>query len=276
VQVSSRNQTGLIATSTSPLTIGGDALFSGQFFAGLIDDVRVYNRALSVTEITTDMNTAVGAASGQSQTLLAGDFDENKVVDAGDYVFWRKQVDAAQAVAGGAASRTVTADGYEVWRANFGATASTEVLQTSGGALAVNSLFDSAGATASIAVIPAVASLKSVDVVATPTSATSKVARTTIAATDWSAPPRHQPHTVHSIDTRDLALSELTYPAKDSLLLTRLGAFAEPLHGETPPCTTEIQPSGDSEVVVDFSLLKAFDGVFAELGRPKKSPLGAR
>jgi hypothetical protein len=31
----------------------------GEYFAGLIDDVRVYNRALSAAEITTDMNTPV-------------------------------------------------------------------------------------------------------------------------------------------------------------------------------------------------------------------------
>ncbi len=32
----------------------------GEFFAGLIDELRVYNRALSATEIQTDMNTSVG------------------------------------------------------------------------------------------------------------------------------------------------------------------------------------------------------------------------
>ena len=46
VQVASRAQTGAIATSTNPLQIGGDSIY-GQYFAGLIDEVRVYNRALS-------------------------------------------------------------------------------------------------------------------------------------------------------------------------------------------------------------------------------------
>ena len=58
VQVASRAQTGTIATSTNPLQIGGDSLY-GQYFAGMIDEVRVYNRALSVTEIQTDMNSPV-------------------------------------------------------------------------------------------------------------------------------------------------------------------------------------------------------------------------
>jgi hypothetical protein len=56
VQVASRAQTGAIATSTNPLQIGGDS-FYGQYFAGRIDEVRIYNRALSVAEIQTDMNT---------------------------------------------------------------------------------------------------------------------------------------------------------------------------------------------------------------------------
>jgi glucose/arabinose dehydrogenase/chitodextrinase len=58
VQVASRAQTGNLLTSANPLTIGSDPIY-GQYFSGLIDDVRVYNRALTVTEIQTDMNTAL-------------------------------------------------------------------------------------------------------------------------------------------------------------------------------------------------------------------------
>jgi chitodextrinase len=56
VQVASRAQTGAIATSTNPLQIGGDSIY-GQYFAGRIDELRIYNRALSQAEIQTDMNT---------------------------------------------------------------------------------------------------------------------------------------------------------------------------------------------------------------------------
>jgi hypothetical protein len=59
VPVASQAQTGLIKTSTGALTIGGDPLY-GQYWAGLIDEVRVYNRALSPSDIQTDMATAVG------------------------------------------------------------------------------------------------------------------------------------------------------------------------------------------------------------------------
>jgi hypothetical protein len=41
------------------LRIGGNAIWNNEFFAGLIDELRVYNRALSAAEIQTDMNTPV-------------------------------------------------------------------------------------------------------------------------------------------------------------------------------------------------------------------------
>jgi glucose/arabinose dehydrogenase len=58
VQVASRLQTGPIQTSTGALTLGGDLLY-GQYFAGRIDEVRIYGRALSQAEIQQDMQTAV-------------------------------------------------------------------------------------------------------------------------------------------------------------------------------------------------------------------------
>jgi chitodextrinase len=58
VEVGSGAKTGNITTSTNPLEIGGDSLY-GQFFQGLIDEVRVYNVALTAQQIQTDMNTPV-------------------------------------------------------------------------------------------------------------------------------------------------------------------------------------------------------------------------
>jgi PKD repeat protein len=63
VQVASRAQAGAIATSTGALSIGGDST-SGQFWTGMIDEVRIYNRALNSTEIQTDMNTPVIGSTG--------------------------------------------------------------------------------------------------------------------------------------------------------------------------------------------------------------------
>jgi hypothetical protein len=49
---------GSILATADPLRIGGD--WSAEMFTGLIDNVRLYNRALSATDIQADMNTAVG------------------------------------------------------------------------------------------------------------------------------------------------------------------------------------------------------------------------
>ncbi len=57
--VASRAQTGTIAVSGAVLRIGGNGSFTGEFFEGLIDEVRIYNRALSQTEIQNDMNAPV-------------------------------------------------------------------------------------------------------------------------------------------------------------------------------------------------------------------------
>ena len=60
-QVSTRTIGGNILTSTSPLRIGGNSIW-GEYFTGLIDEVRIYNRPLTAAEIQTDMNTAIGGA----------------------------------------------------------------------------------------------------------------------------------------------------------------------------------------------------------------------
>ena len=59
VQVASRAQSGAIAVGNGALRIGGNNSFAGEFFRGLIDEVRVYNRALSAAEITQDMNSGI-------------------------------------------------------------------------------------------------------------------------------------------------------------------------------------------------------------------------
>ena len=53
VQVATQAQTGALTTSTSALMIGSNAF--NERFIGRIDEVRVYNRALTVAEIQADM-----------------------------------------------------------------------------------------------------------------------------------------------------------------------------------------------------------------------------
>jgi hypothetical protein len=70
VQIASRAQTGPISTSSLPLTIGADTIH-GSYFAGLIDEVRVYNRALTTSELQTDMNTPVSAAVASAPPTIS-------------------------------------------------------------------------------------------------------------------------------------------------------------------------------------------------------------
>jgi hypothetical protein len=58
VQAGVRAQTGSTAVTTGMLRIGGNAVW-GEYFAGLIDEVRVYNRALTAAEVQSDMGTPV-------------------------------------------------------------------------------------------------------------------------------------------------------------------------------------------------------------------------
>jgi PKD repeat protein len=58
VQIGSRAQTGTIRVTTGTLRLGGNALW-GEYFHGIMDDVRIYNRALTAAEIQTDMSTPV-------------------------------------------------------------------------------------------------------------------------------------------------------------------------------------------------------------------------
>ena len=81
VQVSTAAQTAAVSTSNAVLTIGAN--FYGEYFAGLIDEVRIYNRALSAAEIQTDMSTAVGGSPPPADLTLtkthAGTFTQGQV-----------------------------------------------------------------------------------------------------------------------------------------------------------------------------------------------------
>ena len=58
VQAASEAKTGSIQTTTNPLWIGGNTPY-GEYFQGVIDEIRIYNRALSAAEIQADMTTPI-------------------------------------------------------------------------------------------------------------------------------------------------------------------------------------------------------------------------
>jgi len=57
-EVARRSRSGAIAGSVGSLRIGGNPIL-GDWFSGLIDEVRLYDRALSASEIGNDMNVSV-------------------------------------------------------------------------------------------------------------------------------------------------------------------------------------------------------------------------
>jgi len=67
VLMGSQPASGSIATSSGALMLGGNNVW-GEYLSGVIDEVRIYNRALSLAEIQADMNTAVGAKPATDTT----------------------------------------------------------------------------------------------------------------------------------------------------------------------------------------------------------------
>jgi PKD repeat protein len=61
-QVAQRPQSGGMPASSGALRIGGNSVW-GQYFRGRIDEVRIYNRALSASEIRSDRNSALPTPS---------------------------------------------------------------------------------------------------------------------------------------------------------------------------------------------------------------------
>jgi glucose/arabinose dehydrogenase len=67
VRVASHALSGAAATSDGPLRIGGNAIWP-EFFKGVIDEVRVYDRALSAGEIARDRDAAIAPDAKRPKT----------------------------------------------------------------------------------------------------------------------------------------------------------------------------------------------------------------
>ena len=93
----------IIATSTNPLQIGGDTIY-GQYFAGRIDEVRVYRAALSQAEIQADMAAPLGGPPDTSVPSQVSGLAASAVSSSRVDLSWS------------AASDNVGVTGYEVER----------------------------------------------------------------------------------------------------------------------------------------------------------------
>ena len=54
---------GQLETTNGPLRIGGNAIWDTEFFQGALDEVRIYDRALSAEDIRHDQETAIGSGT---------------------------------------------------------------------------------------------------------------------------------------------------------------------------------------------------------------------
>jgi hypothetical protein len=88
-QVAQVAGSGLISTSTSPVTIGSSdpaGVNPKNYFNGIIDDVRIYNRALSATEVTALYNyTGAGGSGCSSPAGVEGNMFYNSDLSVMEY-----------------------------------------------------------------------------------------------------------------------------------------------------------------------------------------------
>jgi hypothetical protein len=70
-EVSSRATTGTISRTPNPLWIGGNRPY-GEYFRGVIDEVRVYDRVLGPHELRAEMSTPIGLRGGSPGSGLVG------------------------------------------------------------------------------------------------------------------------------------------------------------------------------------------------------------
>ena len=70
VAVSRREIGGAIIGSSGPLSIGGNGQWPEEAFAGLVDEVRIYKRALSAAEIRVDMKTPIRAPEAPDSVIF--------------------------------------------------------------------------------------------------------------------------------------------------------------------------------------------------------------
>ena len=78
VPVSGMAQTGKRTTSTNALQIGGDISY-GQYFWGEIDEVRVYNLALTTEQVQADMNMPIGNTPSAPGNLAATTVNNSQI-----------------------------------------------------------------------------------------------------------------------------------------------------------------------------------------------------
>lgn len=114
--VASRASTTQAQVGTGALRIGGNAMW-GEHFDGLIDDVRIYDRAISAAEVATDRTTPVGGTTPQPvpgpQPIAAYGFEETSGATTADSSSFNGSgtISGATRIAAGKKGRALDFDG---------------------------------------------------------------------------------------------------------------------------------------------------------------------
>jgi hypothetical protein len=82
IEVASRSQTGNILSDSNPLFIGKRCANDQRFIQASLDNIRIYNKALTAQEVIDDMNTPVGGTP--PPTNYFGDLNNDLKVDISD------------------------------------------------------------------------------------------------------------------------------------------------------------------------------------------------
>ncbi len=125
------------------LTVSSSSVGSGPEFAGIrglaidaaqnlfvvdveLDAVLRVDRVSGNRTVISDASTGAGTTFDLPDPIavvgmleLAGDYNENQIVDAADYVVWRKQLGTTTELPGDITPGMVSEDDYDVWRMNF-------------------------------------------------------------------------------------------------------------------------------------------------------------
>lgn len=96
--------------------------FQGRAFAGLLDNLRVFDRTLNMAEL--EAYRLADVSFSVPVIPLAGDYNFDGHVDAADYVVWRDTLGSnSMLAADGSGSGVVDQADYGIWKANFGKSA---------------------------------------------------------------------------------------------------------------------------------------------------------
>lgn len=115
-------QTGVVPDSRWPTWNAANGLFTAGT-SGLNEELSVLTPDQPVSRLVISKTTGAGASTGFQVIELTGtlgDYNTNGVVDAADYVVWRKSAGTGSVLANDPIGGTIGLAQYSQWRAHFG------------------------------------------------------------------------------------------------------------------------------------------------------------